>query len=77
MRDLQAKLDLIELFDEILSKPKDELSPEEVFQIHLYQEANKLNKTLEIIFNSVSITDRLSALYNEFSASEQSALSQE
>lgn len=67
MQDLQEKLDEVELFEGIKSKPKDDLSPEEILSMHLYSSACELNEMLEVLLCSTELTERLNSLEEEFS----------
>lgn len=48
MRELQDKLDLIELSGEIKSKPTEEHSPSEALSQSLYEAAYQLNEIIEV-----------------------------
>ena len=48
MRELQDKLDLIELSEKIKSKPTEKQSPNEILSQNLYEAAYQLNEIIEV-----------------------------
>ena len=62
MRELQDKLDLIELSGEIKSKPTEEQSPNEALSQNLYEAAYQLNEIIEVNMSDGQIVQKLSQI---------------
>lgn len=62
MRELQDKLDLIELSEKIKSKPTEKQSPNEILSQNLYEAAYQLNEIIEVNMSDGRIVQQLTEI---------------
>ena len=55
-------VDNIKLFEGLKDKSESELSPEELFQLHLTKAASKLSQSLEIFVDSETCAEKLTMI---------------
>lgn len=64
LKQMQDKLDEIQLFEGQENKKDEDMSPEELFQLHLYTEAGNLNKLIELHLDIETRSSKLEAIEN-------------